>query len=89
MAKTARISYLFASVLKNQKTKYLFIFTARQKAKNCLIASNPAAGFEADRVLGLIKGTTGCGCTMQYESVSGKGVLETISAVGEKNMRLK
>ena len=68
---------------------YIYFHGAAKGKKNCLIASNPVAGFEADRVLGLINGTTGCGCTMQYESVSGKGVLETISAVGEKEHALK
>lgn len=76
-------------VEKSEDKIYIYFHGAAKGKKNCLIASNSVAGFEADRVLGLIKGTTGCGCTMQYESVSGKGVLETLSAVGEKEHALK
>lgn len=56
----------------------LYFHSAKEGRKLAAIDQNPKVGFEMDTGHKLITGQDACDCTMEYESVIGRGIIEIL-----------
>lgn len=57
----------------------LYFHCAQEGKKLDLINKNNSVGFEMDTSHKLVVSDSPCGCTMEYESIIGNGIIETVS----------
>ncbi|MDO4261305.1 MAG: pyridoxamine 5'-phosphate oxidase family protein [Eubacteriales bacterium] len=62
----------------------LYFHGAQEGKKLELMAENPSVGFELDRKHELVEGAEACAYSYRYQSIIGKGRLESVDSFGEK-----